>query len=169
VKEPFPEGTSVVYPMKITNKKVKMHGSVISVPLPSDFNALPDNSLVELPYKIWLIDDLVFSIPPSLMMDEIVDFQASSSRHGFTILSWSQSNQRVMCLRDAEYIKGHMEDDMDSHQWQFAKQCHNGDKIWSTSLPNFTQEFQKYIDDGTLIPGWHKNAGFIHGCKSCFG
>jgi hypothetical protein len=26
-------------------------------------------------------------------------------------------------------------------------------------LPNFSQSFQKYIDDGTLIPGWYKGGG----------
>jgi len=40
--EPYPEGTSVVYITKLHDKKVRMRGSVISVPLTTDLNTLPD-------------------------------------------------------------------------------------------------------------------------------
>jgi hypothetical protein len=34
---------------------------------------------------------------------------------------------------------------------------------WILQLQDYFQDFQKYIDDGTLIPGWHKHSNFIHG------
>jgi len=33
-------------------------------------------------------------------------------------------------------------------------------------LPNFLQDFQKYIDDGLIVPGWHKQPNFTRGFAS---
>jgi hypothetical protein len=36
-----------------------------------------------------------------------------------------------------------------------------GDELWGTSLPHLARDFQLYIDDGTLIPGWHTKTYFL--------
>ncbi len=30
------------------------------------------------------------------------------------------------------------------------------------ALPNFAQDFQRFVKDGSLIPGWHKQGHFHH-------
>ncbi len=105
--EPYPEGTSIIWVTKIGSKKVRMRGTVISVPLPSDDTALPDNSHLEATYKIKWVDGCIYSVPPA-MMDDIVDFPDLTKRHNFTFPAWLQTNQKVMYLRDGEYIKGLM-------------------------------------------------------------
>jgi len=139
-----------------------MRGTVISVPLPSELNTLPEDSISESPYKIQLVDGSIFSIPP-VMMDDIVDCRSQSTKRSFSPPAWLRASQKVMFLRDGEYIKGCMEYDLDSKLWQFAQRRRNGDELWSIALPNFLQTFQKYIDEGLLIPGHHNNAGFLRG------
>ena len=78
VQEPYPEGTSVLYRTKVNGKAVKMRGTVISVPLPTELNTLPEDSISESPYHIRLVDGSTFSIPP-VMMDDIVDFRSQNS------------------------------------------------------------------------------------------
>jgi hypothetical protein len=50
--------------------------------------------------------------------------------------------------------KSIMEWDLDNCTWRFSQRHHNGTELFGTTLPNFCQDFQKYIDDGTLVPGW---------------
>jgi hypothetical protein len=45
--------------------------------------------------------------------------------------------------------------------WHFSQHRKNGTEIFSIDLPNFSQDFQKYIDDGTLIPGWHSEKSYL--------
>jgi hypothetical protein len=44
-----------------------------------------------------------------------------------------------------------MEWDLDNSIWR---------QFFGATLPNFCQTFQRYIDDGTLIPGWHGGENF---------
>ncbi len=55
---------------------------------------------------------------------------------------------------------------MDTQRWRFTQRRRNGKEIWGVQLYNFLQDFQKIIDEGTIIPGWHKNANFIQGQAS---
>ena len=66
-----------------------------------------------------------------------------------------------MFLKDGVYIKGIMEYDLDAAQWRFSHQRRNGLEIWGCELPNFAREFQKFIDDGSLVPGWHTKSHFL--------
>jgi len=85
---------------------------------------------------------------------------SSSSTYKIKFLSWLGNNQKVMYLKDGLYVKGVMEWNLDEHNWRFS-QCHqNGVEIFGIILPNFSQEFQKYIDDGSIIPGWHSGKNF---------
>ena len=141
-----------------------MRGSVVSVPIPSSDQSIPENANSESPYKIRLVDGTIIAVPPCTM-DLIVDTR-SSSRNNYTIPKWLHENQRVMFLHEGEYFKGTMEFDLDTKSWQVAQRPRNGDEILCLSLPNFLQEFQKYIDDGIIIPGWHKHSNFVRGFAS---
>jgi hypothetical protein len=98
-------------------------------------------------------------------MDLIVDLR-SSSKHTYAIPKWLQENQRVMFLSDGEYFKGVMEYNLDTKSWQVTQRRRNGDELLCVSLPNFLQEFQNYINDGLIIPGWHKTCNFVRGSAS---
>ena len=50
--EPYPEGTTIVWPLRQNNNMVKMHGTVISVPLSTTLTQLPSSSADEPPYTI---------------------------------------------------------------------------------------------------------------------
>jgi len=54
--EPYPEGTTIVWPLHQNDNTIKMHGTVISVPLLSTLMQLPSSSADEPPYTIQLID-----------------------------------------------------------------------------------------------------------------
>jgi hypothetical protein len=43
---------------------------------------------------------------------------------------------------------------------RFSQWRHNRMEIFGTDLPDFCQNFQQYIDDGTIVPGWHGNQNF---------
>jgi hypothetical protein len=66
-----------------------------------------------------------------------------------------------MYLHQGEYLKGHMAWDVDTSQWRFPQCRKNGVEIFGISLPNFHTDFQCFIDDGTLVPGWHSSISFI--------
>jgi hypothetical protein len=163
--EPYPQGTPVVYGTTLHGKKVKMRGSVISVPIPSADQGIPETANSASPYKIRLVDGTIIAVPPCTM-DLIVDFSSSSTTNTYAIPKWLQENQRVMFLRDGEYSKGTMEFNLDSKTWQVAQRRRNGDEVWKMPLPNFLQDFQKYIDDGLIVPGWHKQSNFTRGFAS---
>jgi hypothetical protein len=40
-------------------------------------------------------------------------------------------------------------------------------ELLGIDLPDFCQTFQKYIDDGTLIPGWHWGQNFRLAGQAC--
>jgi hypothetical protein len=60
-----------------------------------------------------------------------------------------------MYLKDGIYFKGAMEWSLDETSWRFSHRQKNGTELFGILLPNFCNEFQKYIDDGTILPGWH--------------
>jgi len=72
-----------------------------------------------------------------------------------------------MYLRDGLYIKGVMEWSLDEHNWRFSQHCRNCVEIFGIVLPNFCQDFQKYINDGSIIPGWHSGKSFTHAGSTC--
>jgi hypothetical protein len=65
-----------------------------------------------------------------------------------------------MYLHNGRYIKGVMEWCLDDSNWHFSHRCKNGSEIFGVTLPNFCLDFQKYIDDGSIIPGWHSGKTF---------
>ena len=54
-----------------------------------------------------------------------------------------------------------MEYDLDARKWRFSNRRRNGTELWGELLPDFSQNFQKFIDDGLLIPGWHPKSHFL--------
>jgi len=44
--------------------------------------------------------------------------------------------------------------------WRFSQHCKNTVDLFGVDLPNFCQDFQQYIDDGSLVPGWHSGKSF---------
>jgi hypothetical protein len=65
-----------------------------------------------------------------------------------------------MYLDNGEYVKDHMAWDADSSEWRFTQCKKNGIEIFGVNLPNFHLDFQRFIDDGTLVPGWHSGRKF---------
>ncbi len=158
--EPYPEGTPVSYPLKSSlsgGDPITMRGMVISVPISSPTAQLPLSDGDAPPYTIKLVDGSIHKVSPDFM-DTIVSFPAD--KQGFTFPSWLGHSQKVMYLHNGTYLKGVMEWDLDNSTWHFS-QCHrNGVEIFGITLPDFCQNFQKFIDDGTLIAGWHGGTNF---------
>jgi hypothetical protein len=75
------------------------------------------------------------------------------------------SNQKVFYFQDCLYIEGIMEYDMDNSTWCFSQQKWYGDELWGTSLPHLARDFQLYIDDAALIPGWHNKTNFLQSSR----
>jgi hypothetical protein len=51
--------------------------------------------------------------------------------------------------------------DIDNSQWRFTQCKKNGVEIFGVILPNFHQDFHRFIDDGTLVPGWPSGKCFL--------
>jgi hypothetical protein len=159
--EPFPEGTPVVYLTTLQGKKVKMRGHVTSVPFPpTPDQVLPATDDLEAPYTIELIDGSSYSISPR-RMEDIVDYRITDV--SFCIPAWLGSNQKVMYLRNGEYIKGFMEYDLDHKCWRCIQKRRNGTESWGVDIPFLLRDFQLLIDDGTLLPGWHSSKTLLKG------
>jgi hypothetical protein len=60
-----------------------------------------------------------------------------------------------MFLHNGSYVKGFMEWDLDNSSWRFSQRRHNGTELLGIDLPDFCQNFQKYIialsQDGTVV------------------
>lgn len=65
-----------------------------------------------------------------------------------------------MFLHNGSYVKGFMEWDLDNSSWRLSQRRHNGTELLGIDLPDFCQNFQKYIDDGSIVPGWHGGQNF---------
>ena len=157
--EPYPQGTSVVWPLKdISNKTVIIRGTVISVPLPLSDCQIPASADDAPPYVIKLVDGSTHRVAPLLMDDIVVSSDPNVVENRVEFPSWLGNSQKVMYLKDGTYIKGVMEYDLDSNGWRFSQHRRNGTELWGVALSNFARDFQLYIDDGTIIPGWHTKA-----------
>ncbi len=77
---------------------------------------------------------------------------SESTRSAFP--SWLGHLQKVMYLHEGQYLKGLMEWDIDNSTWRFSQRRKNGTELFGIALPDFVSQFQQYIDDGTLVPGW---------------
>jgi hypothetical protein len=153
--EPYPEGTSVSLPLE---SGITMRGIVISVPISQPNNQLPISDEDAPPYTIRLVDGSIHKVSPDFM--DVIHVSESHNNHGFTFPSWLGHSQKVMFLHNGTYLKGHMEWDLDNSTWRFSQCCHNGVEIFGATLPDFFQSFQRYIDDGTLVPVWHGGINF---------
>jgi len=153
--EPYPEGTSVSFPLE---SGITMQGIVISVPISKPNNQLPLSDEDAPPYTIRLVDGSIHNVSPDFM--DVIHVLESSNNHGFTFPSWLGYSQKVMYLHNGTYLKGHMEWDLDNSTWRFSQCRHNGIEIFGVTLPDFCQSFQRYINDGTLVPGWHGGTNF---------
>jgi hypothetical protein len=158
--EPFPEGTQISYPLKTSNHSntILMHGTVISVPIYNAITQLPLNDSDAPPYVIRLIDRSTHKVSPDILAYMVKSSPNSDNKLRF--LSWLGNGQKVMYLNEGTYIKGIMVWDSNALMWRFSQHQRNGTELFGVSLSNFSQSFQQYIDDGTLIPGWHKGANF---------
>jgi hypothetical protein len=74
--------------------------------------------------------------------------------------TWLGNSQKVTYSHDGNYIKGYMERDLDNNTWTFSQRRKNGTELFGVTLPDFYKSFQKYIDDGTILPGWHGGKNF---------
>jgi len=45
--------------------------------------------------------------------------------------------------------------DINHGQWRFTQCKRNGTELFGIILPNLHLDFQKFIDDGTLVLVWH--------------
>jgi hypothetical protein len=159
--EPFPVGTSVSYPTKLhptSRKTTFVRGTVISAPIAHPQAGIPISDATASPYVIRLIDGLIHQESP----DMIEHFVTSSPDNNNKICcpSWLGNNQKDMYLKDGLYIKGFMEWCLDTHSWHFSQRHKNGMELFGLVLPNFCEDFQRYIDDGSIIPGWHSSKTF---------
>jgi len=135
-----------------------MRGIVISVPISTPTSQLPLSDGDAPPYTIRLVDGSTHKVSPDFM-DKIQAVE-SSNKNGFTFPSWLGHSQKVMYLHNGTYVKGNMEWDLDNSTWHFSLCWCNGVEIFGINLPDFCQNFQKYIDDGSIIPGWHGGSNF---------
>ena len=138
-----------------------MRGTVISVPVPATPSQLPSSDADSPPYVIWLVDGTTHRVSPLMMEAIVAPYIRNSHISSIQFPSWLHASQKVMFLKGGLYLKGIMEYDLDT-TWRFSQQRRNGTEVWGASLPNFAQDFQEYIDDGSLIPGWHKKVVFNH-------
>jgi len=92
-------------------------------------------------------------------MDDFVT-TTSISNNKIKFPSWLGNHQKVMYNHNGTYIKGVMEWCLDNNTWRFSHRRKNGSEIFGVTLPNFCLDFQKYIDDGSIIPGWHSGKTF---------
>jgi hypothetical protein len=135
-----------------------MKGTVISVPISSNSTQLPLSDSDAPPYVIQLVDGSVHKVSPGILSSMIT--VTNNSEHKTYFPSWLGNGQKVMYLHEGTYKKVIMEWDTNALTSHFSQHRRNGTELFGISLPNFIQMFQQYIDDGTLIPVWHKGANF---------
>lgn len=154
--EPYPEGTSLSYSIKLNQSDkhtTNMRGTVISIPIPYPQSGLPASDKEASSYVIRLIDGSIHRVSPDLM--EQFATTPSNTTNKIKFLSWLGNNQKVMYLMDGIYVKGVMEWSQDDNSWRLSHRHKNGTELFGILLPEFCKEFQKYIDDNTILPGWH--------------
>ena len=122
---------------------------------------LPMSSATEPPYVVQLVDGSIIHIPPTIM-DDIVDCHLHLSCPS-SLPTWLGCMKKVMFLQAGEYVKGYMQFNAPRKMWRFSQQRRNGEETWGVDLPDFVHSFQGYIDDGSIIPGWHSSTKFVQG------
>ena len=95
-------------------------------------------------------------------MEDIVDCHGPFQEI-HTLTAWMGNKQKGMFLHDGQYVKGYLIFELDSNDWFFSHQCHNRIKVWGVDIPNLLTCTQQFIDDGTLIQGWHTSTSFNQG------
>ena len=50
--------------------------------------------------------------------------------------------------------------------WRISHHCHNDTECWRVDLPNLVENFQSFVDDGSLIPGWQRPTTWLLGKAS---
>jgi hypothetical protein len=135
-----------------------MRGIVISVPISSSQHGLPTSDKDASPYIIKLVDGSIHQVSPDAMDEFVTTTSISTNKIRFP--SWLGNYQKVLYLHNGTYTKGVMEWCLDNNTWRFSHQRKNGSEIFGVTLPNFCLDFQKYIDDGSIIPGWHSGKTF---------
>jgi hypothetical protein len=105
-----------------------------------------------------LIDGSIHQVSPDVL--EILVTLAPTGNNKIRFPSWLRNHQKVMYLHEGLYVKGVIEWCLNNHSWRFSQRRKNGSEIFGVTLPQFCQDFQKYIDDGTIIPGWHSGKTF---------
>jgi hypothetical protein len=166
--EPYPEGTPVSYPTKLHSSSQHttfMRGMVISVPISSPHSGIPISDVEASPCIIRLIDGLVHQVSPDLLEQFVTT--PSSSNCKIRSPSWLGNNQKVMFLKDGLYVKGVMEWSLDENSWRFSQCRRNGVELFGIVLPSFCHDFRKYINDGTIIPGWQSGKTFTLAGSTC--
>jgi hypothetical protein len=134
--EPYPEGTSLFYPIKLNQSDkhtTAMRGTVISFPIPSPQSGLPVSDKEASPLVIRLIDGSIHRVSPDLMEQLVTTSSPTTNRIKFP--SWLGNNQKVMYLKDGIYVKGVMEWSLDETSWRFSH-CQ---KMALNSLVSFFQ------------------------------
>jgi hypothetical protein len=166
--EAYPEGTSVLFTKPSSSSSstpVNMRGTVISVPIPNINSRLPTSDNTASPYVIQLVDGSIHQVSPDTM--DLIVMPSSITSQKLRFPSWLGANQRVIYLSQGTYLKGTMEWNLDSRMWRFSECRKNGTELFGVDLPNFCKDFQRYIDDGSLVPGWHNGKSFsIAGASS---
>jgi hypothetical protein len=104
------------------------------------------------------MDGSIRKVSPKFLESMVSEHATSANKIKFP--SWLGNSQKVMYLHDGIYKKSFMEWDLDKSTWIFSQQRHNGVELLGIDLPDFCQTFQEYIDDGTLVPGWHGGQNF---------
>jgi hypothetical protein len=157
--EPYPEGTEISMSTEISGKTVQMRGVVISVPVPDTPGQLPSSAADESPYVVRLVDGTIHKLSPYILDSVVVD-RPSAPSNVISFPQWMGNLQKVMYLKNGSYLKGVMEFDLDSSKWRFSQRRRNGTELWGVDIPALARDYQKYVDDGILIPGWHNHSYF---------
>jgi hypothetical protein len=161
--EPFPQGTSVVFPLEDCNKNIiQMRGTVISVPVPSTPSQLPSSDADSPPYVIRLVDGTTHRVSPLMMEDIVAPYHRETNTSSIQFPSWMRESQKVMFLKDGVYIKGIMEYDLDKTTWRFSQQRRNGVELWGVSLPNLHKIFRNISMTARLFRAGIKRVVFNH-------
>jgi hypothetical protein len=134
--EPFPEGTSVSFPVTSSTTRtspVVMRGTVISVPITTSNTQLPTSDQDSPPYIGKLVDGTIHKVSPDFLASIVNDYSSESYRINFP--SWLGNSQKVLFLHDGVYKKGLMEWDLDNSVWRFSQRRRNDTEFFGSVLP----------------------------------
>jgi len=107
--EPFPEGTSVSYPIKLnfsSPNATYMRGTVISIPIPQQRSGIPLSDQDDSPNVIRLIDGSVHQVSPDILETFVTPAPNSTKNNSFSFLARQPSKSYVpsrRTLRQKDY------------------------------------------------------------------